>query len=220
MFAVFNSVIVTMICSSLELLVYKSFNNNTTRFNDYQPEIDDLHERLIDFCASFSDCWSYFREKSAFKISHENERAISYLEDNMKRTIMMVKDKSDAVSRLVRKLSEELQRVRSAVKDHWDPDVFVTGGKTVTVEARVLVEGISWCLVKWFPVNEQNSEYLTNESKRFWTTQDTFLKKLGIAEEDYKFPAFLGVEKIVPQKRKSACYTLLQKLIENHQMEN
>jgi len=204
-----------MICSSFELLYRKSCDNNTTGFNDYQHEIDDLHKRLKDFCVSFSDCWRYYREKSAFKISHENERAISYLEDNMKRTNMMVKEKQDAVSRLILKLSEELKRVKSAIEDHWDPDVFVTGGKIMTVVARVLVEGISWCLVKWCPVHEQNSEYLTNESKRFWTTQDTFLKKLGISEEDYKFPPFLGLEKTVPQKNKSARLKLQKKLTEN-----
>lgn len=69
----------------------------------------------------------------------------------------------------------------------------------MTVETRVLVEGISWCLVKWCCVDGQNRGHLPYKSKYFWTTQDTFLKKLSIEEEDYDFPPFLNFKKTVSQ---------------------
>lgn len=194
-----NSIILKIMFSFSELFCFtsKCQDSDIVRPHDKKNyQVNVIHERLKGLYGLIEVCWNYIKHESPVTANENKKEAIDHLEETIKRANMMIKEKKDDVSSLILKLANELKRLRTAVQDRWNPDILFKDYMNVTVVTRVFVEGQSWCLVKWSPVDEQNLQHSEKKIKWFWTMQDTFLTKLGIAIEDYNFPPCLDTSEL------------------------
>merc|ERR1712060_217442 len=64
---------------------------------------------------------------------------------------------------------------------------------SLTVAARVFLQQESWCFITWRrSSSEAHTEESSHLSRRFWTTEKTFLERLKSTADDWDFPQFVA----------------------------
>jgi len=89
--------------------------------------------------------------------------------------------------------TEKIGILRYLLQDQEGTDMQEVALQDLTVETRVLVEGVSWCLIKGCTTEvDASGNNDMSDGKWFWMPESTFVQKFNIVVEDYDFPRLVG----------------------------
>jgi len=73
------------------------------------------------------------------------------------------------------------------------PKIKAADSQKITVEARVVVKGQSWCLLKWYPSAKDSEENSSPDFLRSWI-QERLIQEYNVLPEKCDFPPNLNLK--------------------------